>query len=265
MTDSYQITSPANILLPIVLSIPHAGTHFPEEIADAYKPEMLPPDDTDWFVDQLYHFATALGIPTLKANYSRWVIDLNRNPDSQPLYSDGRLITGLCPATDFLGNAIYKDYRTGVADEEIQRRKKLYFEPYHQQLQTLLDEVKSQFGKVLLWDCHSIRRQVATISATPFPDMILGSVDETSANKNSIEAALDSLRSTGHTVQHNHPFKGGFITRHFGKPALHQHALQLEMCKDLYMDDSETQYNESRATAMQEMLRQTLLAVAASL
>ncbi len=265
MTDVYQIISPVEILLPIVLSIPHAGIHFPEELADDYKPEILPPDDTDWFVDQLYQFGTALGIPIIKAQYSRWVIDLNRNPDSQPLYTDGRLITGLCPATDFLGTSIYKEGREAISNEEVARRKELYFEPYHQQVQTLLNEIKAQFGKVLLWDCHSIRRQVPTISATPFPDMILGSVDETSAGKNIIDTALHSLYSANHQVKHNHPFKGGFITRHFGKPSLNQHALQLEMCKDLYMDDSETNYDESRAATMQELLKQTLLQVAASL
>ena len=261
----YEIIAPQKKLLPIVLSIPHAGTHFPKEIANEYQPEMLPTDDTDWFVDDLYQFATEMGIPILKANYSRWVIDLNRHPESQPLYTDGRLITGLCPATDFLGNFIYKDERTIVATEEIERRKSQYFQLYHQRLQQVLDEVKTQFGQVLLWDCHSIRRQVLSISAAPFPDMILGSADETSASPDIIATALQSLRSASYGVSHNHPFKGGYITRHFGQPATGQQALQLEMCKDLYMDDSETKYDENRAAQMQQLLKQTLLQVAALL
>lgn len=254
----FDLTLPAEQLLPIVISVPHAGTEFPDDIRAELKPQLLPPDDTDWFVHQLYDFATALGLPLLRARYSRWVIDLNRNPDSTPLYSDGRVITGLCTATTFLGEPIYRDERPEVAPAEVARRRELYFEPYHAQLQQLLDDTRQRFGQVLLWDCHSIRREVPAIHQGPFPDLILGSADETAAAPALIQQALRQLGSGRYSLQHNSPFKGGYITRHFGQPAAGQHALQLEMSKDVYMDDAEQHYAPERAEQIRAVLRQTL-------
>jgi N-formylglutamate deformylase len=257
----FEITQPTAARLPIVISVPHAGTDFPADIWAELKPGLLPPDDTDWFVHQLYDFATELGIPIIRANYSRWVVDLNRNPDSSPLYHDGRVLTGLCTSTTFLGEPIYADERPEVAPAEVVRRRVLYFAPYHEAVQQLLDDTRAQFGRVLLWDCHSIRRAVPAIHAGPFPDLILGSADETSASAEIIGAALQQLGRGPYSLSHNTPFKGGYITRHFGRPAAQQHALQLEMSKDLYMDDAEQAYDEQRATQMRAVLRQTLLAL----
>ena len=67
--------------MPFVLSIPHRGTEFPDELKDKYVPEFQEVlDDTDWFLEKLYDFAPELGITTIYAKYSRWVIDLNREP-----------------------------------------------------------------------------------------------------------------------------------------------------------------------------------------
>lgn len=258
--NNYKITRPVTSRIPILLSIPHCGTAFPEELAQEYKAEMLPPDDTDWFVDELYNFAAKMGITTLSANYSRWVIDLNRNPDSTPLYSDGRVITGLCTTSNFLGEPIYNDERTLVNADEVERRKSLYFDPYQQKVQELLDELKAEFGNVMLWDCHSIRRLVPSIQKEAFPDLILGTAGGTSADPLLINTALKML-SANYQINHNTPFKGGYITRHFGQPADGQHALQLEMSKDLYMDDGETQYDETLALHMQGALKQCLTAM----
>ena len=257
----FDLTHPARPLLPLVISVPHAGTNFPADVRAALKPGLLPPDDTDWQVQQLYDFATGLGIPILKANYSRWVVDLNRNPDSSPLYHDGRVLTGLCTSTTFLGEPIYQDERPAVTADEVARRKALYFDPYHAALQQLLDETQARFGRVLLWDCHSIRRRVPAIHEGPFPDLILGSADETSAAPELIGLALAQLGSGPYGLSHNTPFKGGYITRHFGRPAAGQHALQLEMTKDLYLDDAEQAYAPARAAQMQTLLRQTLSAL----
>ena len=261
----FTITPPAVPRLPLVLSIPHAGTEFPDDIRAELKPELLPPDDTDWWVPQLYDFAAEVGIPVLQANYSRWVVDLNRNPDSSPLYHDGRVLTGLCTTTTFLGEPIYADERAEVAPAEVARRKALYFEPYHQALQQLLDDTRAQFGQALLWDCHSIRRHVPAIHAGAFPDLILGSADETSAAPALIQEALRQLGSGGYSLTHNTPFKGGYITRHFGQPEARLHALQLEMSKDVYLDDAERTFAPERAARMQALLRQTLLALSDTL
>jgi len=242
--------------VPIILSVPHRGSVFPDEVKDQYKPSMIKsPNDTDWFVDKLYDFAPAMGITMISANYSRWLIDLNRDPNSKPLYSDGRIITGLCPATNFLGEPIYKDERTEVELPEVKRRVELYYKPYHQRLEKLLAETKKKFGKVLLWDAHSIRQSVPSIHKEKFPDLILGDADGTSASPGLIETTLSILDHESYSVSHNHPFKGGYITRHYGKPSANQHALQLEMSKVNYMDDAEKKYDKARSDKMIALLK----------
>ena len=256
---SHQIIVPTRKRVPIVLSIPHCGTEFPEELKNEYKPELMQaPDDTDWFVQKLYDFAPAMGITIIHAVYSRWVIDVNRDPQSKPLYTDGRIITPLCPTTDFFGNRIYQDERKEVAADEVKRRTEKYYVPYHSKLKETLADLKSEFGKVLLWECHSIRQFVPTIYKDKFPDLILGDADGTSASAEISETALQLLKSAKYQVNHNHPFKGGYITRQFCNPKNKEHALQLEMTKVNYMDDSEKRYDEARAEEMRTILKKTL-------
>jgi N-formylglutamate deformylase len=175
---AFTITSPVSATVPILVSVPHCGTQFPDELRDQYNPKLIAaPDDTDWFVNTLYDFTLEMGMPMLSATYSRWVVDLNRDPESKPLYTDGRIITALCPATTFLGEPLYIDERKEVSEEEQKKRVVKYYKPYHDKLSEKLGELKSQFGKVLLWDCHSIRQLVPTIRAEKFPDLILGDAD----------------------------------------------------------------------------------------
>jgi N-formylglutamate amidohydrolase len=252
--------------IPIIVSAPHCGTIFPDELKSQYKAELIgAPDDTDWFVDQLYNFASSMGMTMITAVYSRWVIDLNRDRDSKPLYNDGRIITELCPTKTFLGKPLYVDERTKIEQAEIDRRINLYYDPYHSKIQELIDNLKSKFRTVLLWDCHSIRQVVPTIQKEKFPDLILGSADGKSAGQKLIDVALKNLSANKYSLNHNHPFKGGTITRTFGKPALNQHALQLEMSKVNYMDDTETKYDQGRADKMRELLKRTFAALAETL
>lgn len=256
MDDPFFIVEPAGKKAPIVLSSPHSGVEFPGELKTHFRAELMAqPDDTDWFVHDLYNFAPALGVTVIHAKYSRWVIDLNRDPRSKPLYTDGRIITELVPKTDFLGNEIYADGKFLPDDAEIERRLENYYRPYYQKIESLLAERIAEFGACLLWDAHSIRRYVPTIQDQPFPDLILGDNDERSARKEIIEIALNALRQGKYGVNHNSPFKGGNITRHFGRPETGVHALQLEMAKTNYMDDDELVFNEERAGEIRKVLR----------
>jgi N-formylglutamate deformylase len=243
--------------VPLIISIPHCGTAFPSEIVDHYLPSQVESvDDTDWFLQDLYNFASAMGITVIQANYSRWVIDLNRDPESAPLYNDGRIITGLTTTTDFLGDPIYKEGKE-PDQAEINRRLATYYWPYYHKITELLNARKAKFGNVVLWDAHSIRESVPTIRTEKFPEMILGNADETSADPHLIKIALAELQK-GYQVNHNNPFKGGHITRYFGNPAENIHALQLERNKILYMDDTERHFHEERANRMREILKSTL-------
>lgn len=252
----FELIRPSSREVPILLSVPHCGTDFPSELRNEFNPRLIEkPDDTDWFVHKLYDFAPAMGITIIHAVFSRWVVDLNRDPQGHPLYSDGRLITGVCPTTTFLGQPLYRDGRQSIDSNEISRRLEIYFNPYHQQLEFEIRQLKKDFGNVLLWDCHSIRQVVRSIQPNKFPDLILGDADETSASKELVKAALEVLGQGTYSLQHNHPFKGGHITRHFGRPATGVHALQLEMTKVNYMDDEETSFDPSRAGRMAELLK----------
>ncbi len=255
---NFQLSAAQGTEVPILISVPHCGIEFPDELKDQFQANLISaPDDTDWFVHQLYDFAPSMGMTLIAARYSRWVIDLNRDPQSKPLYTDGRIITALCPTTTFLGEPLYRDERKEIDQKEIDRRLEKYYWSYHQQIEENLIRLKKKFGQVLLWDCHSIRQVVPTIQQKKFPDLILGDVDGTSASPGLIETSLGVLDHGTYSVNHNHPFKGGFITRHFGKPSENVHALQLEMTKVNYMDDREMTYHAARADKMRVLLEKT--------
>jgi N-formylglutamate deformylase len=254
--EPYNIIKPTAKRVPILISVPHSGILFPGDIKDCYLPEMIEaPDDTDWFVDKLYDFAPAMGITMITAKYSRWAIDLNRNPESKPLYNDGRILTELCPTASFAGEQIYL---AGDAPDEIEiaRRVEEYYNPYYAKIEEILKELKKEFGYVLLWDAHSIRQYVPLIRKDKFPDLILGDNDETTADPTITNMVLSILLGSGLKTEHNFPFKGGQITRHFGKPEANQYALQLEMTKLNYMDDSEMEYDVDRAAKIKLMLQE---------
>lgn len=255
MSQPFYIIEPKAPLVPIILSIPHCGVEFPDEIKDTYLENQLKKlDDTDWFLQDLYSFASEMGITIIHAKYHRWVIDLNRDIKSKPLYTDGRLITGLCSTTDFMGNLIYKAAQEPT-QAEIKRRLDTYYWPYYKKIQELLDERKHQFGEVLLWDGHSIRKNVPSIQKEDFPEMILGNNDRKTASDELIDVALNALKEGPFEVSHNYPFKGGHITRYFGSKLENINALQLEMSKILYMDDNELKYNKKRAKKVQDVLK----------
>lgn len=259
--DLFDIKSPKGKRVPILISSPHSGTAFPEDIKQHYRENMIEaPEDTDWYIDKLYDFAPELGITMICANYSRWVIDLNRDPESNPLYTDGRVTTDLCPTMTFMEEPIYHDDDLPTR-KEIDRRLENYYWPYYKKVQELLDNLKSEFGKVLLWDAHSIKQYVPTIREEVFPDLILGDNNEKTASHQLINASLDVLNDSRLKVNHNDPFRGGHITRYFGKPDQHQHALQLEMTKINYMENKEREYDEERAGIIRKLLQKNFEAL----
>ena len=254
----FKIVLPKNKKIGILLSIPHCGVDFPEEIKSNYNANLITkPDDTDWFLEKLYDFASDLGITTIQAVYSRWVIDLNRTPENISLYNDGRIITSLCPTTNFNGENLYLNSSLEPDNNEIERRLKNYYLPYHQKIDSLISELKLSFDKVILWDAHSIRRRVATIQEAPFPDLILGNNDRRTAENSLINLALTNLKKSGLDVYDNQPFKGGHITRSKGNISENINALQLEMAKDLYMSNNELDYDINKAKTVKKWLEST--------
>ena len=254
-TSPYQILKPkTDKLSPILISIPHAGLDFPESIRNQFKPQAVQqPEDTDWFVDRLYEFALNKGITLIKAKYSRYVIDLNRSPDDHPLYTDGRQLTSLIPFKTFSQKVIYKEARPSLAEH--QQRLRDYYWPYYQGITEQLELLQQQFKHVLLFDAHSIKRYVPTISEEKFPSLILGNNNRRTANSLLIQAGLECLSLDNQfDISENKPFKGGHITRYFGKPDKNIHGLQLEMAQDVYMDEQNIKFAPDKAKNIQQKL-----------
>jgi N-formylglutamate deformylase len=241
--------------IPLLVSMPHVGTDIPDEIAAMLAPIALTRADTDWHLDRLYAFAEALGASTLAARWSRYVIDLNRSPEDTNLYP-GLDTTGLCPVDTFGRERLYQPGRA-PSESEVQRRLQRYWQPYHQQLRAELDRLLALHGRVLLWDAHSIASVVPRLFDGRLPDLNIGTASGTScapALEHALVAAARDQRDF--TVAVNDRFKGGYITRQYGQPGRHIHALQLEMCQYLYMDEAAPfDYRPDRATQVLPVLR----------
>lgn len=261
LSASYNIQRPIVAAVPIVLSVPHAGTELPPEIAAALRPEIraeLP--DTDWLVPELYNFCLDMGIVMISAKLSRYVIDLNRPVTGPALYQDQRRQTDAVPLSSFSGEHLYLVNREPDAVER-QRRIDLYYEPYHKALAQLIFEAKQSFGKVLLFDAHSIRRVVPSLAAEPFADLIVGDRDGTSSASSLSQCLISNLASSGLTVSYNQPFKGGQITRAYGRPNQGVHALQLEMSQDIYLSQDGRKLDPLRTGLLRPILQKSLRAL----
>ena len=256
---------PGRATLPIVISSPHSGTEIPADIEATMNADVARAKaDTDWFVHELYDFAPALGITMIHARCSRFVVDLNRDPEGAKLYRDGRKETGLVPVKTFGMAPIYRSEEPG--HDEIQRRVAAYYTPYHAAIRALLDELRKTHRHVLLWDAHSIKRYVPSVRPEPFADVILGNQHGKTAAAALIDETLAVLgNGTDFDVSHNVPFMGGYITRSFGDPSSGVHALQLEMAQDLYMDEAAGSRDSARQARVRIVLERTLTALAATL
>ena len=163
---------------PLVLSLPHVGTTIPDALKSRYTERALQVEDTDWHLERLYDFAKQLGASIIVPRISRYVIDLNRPPDDTPMYP-GASNTELCPTRFFNGDSLYVEGRAPDASE-VNRRRTVYWQPYHDALRAELERVRTQFGYALLWDGHSIRSEIPWLFDGKLPDLNLGTASGTS-------------------------------------------------------------------------------------
>ena len=244
---------------PLLISMPHAGTALPAEIAQALTDEAHQVPDTDWHLPRLYEGAQSLGASVLVATYSRYVVDLNRPPNGESLYP-GQSVTGLCPVDSFADTPLYRDGRTAIEPAEVERRRSAYWQPYHAQLRAELERLLALHGKVVLWDAHSIRSVLPRFFAGKLPDLNLGTADGVSCDLAWAQQLLQlAQQAPGHTAVLNGRFKGGYITRHYGEPARGIHAVQLEMTQCSYMQEAlPFDYLPERAARIQPTVQQLL-------
>lgn len=245
--------------LPLLVSMPHVGTHVPPEIAARFTPAARPLPDTDWHVDRLYDFLDDLDATVIAATHSRYVVDLNRPPDNRPLYP-GASNTGLCPVSTFDDEPIYAEGEPDAA--EIDERRKTYWRPYHERLSAALEALRTRHGVVVLWDAHSIRSRVPRFFDGRLPDLNIGTADGASAAPaltERIAAAAAEISDYSSIV--NGRFKGGYITRAYGAPKTGAHAVQLELSQITYMDeDPPYGFRDDLAARVRPVLRRLLTA-----
>ena len=247
---------------PLLVSLPHDGIALPEELATRMTPEARGVPDTDWFVGRLYDFARHLGASLLVPVNSRYVIDLNRPPDDLSLYP-GQNTTGLCPVQRFDGEPVYLPGQEPSA-EEVAARIERYWRPYHEALAGELARLRAAHGRAVLWEGHSIRSTVPFLFEGRLPDFNLGTAAGAScspARQARIEAVLAAQGD--YTWVANGRFKGGYITRHHGRPGEGVDAVQLELAQSTYMDESTGRYQPARAAEVQAVLARLLEAALA--
>lgn len=245
--------------LPLLISVPHDGTHVPQAIAARLTDAARRVPDTDWHIARLYGFAREMGASMIVPGHSRYVIDLNRGEDDVSLYP-GQNTTGLCPLLRFSGDPVYLP--GAEPDEaEVRERVETYWRPYHDALREELQRLLREHGRALLWEGHSIRGELPFLFEGRLPDLNVGTAGGASCSaavRARLDAALAAQGDFDFVV--NGRFKGGHITRHYGDPAGGIDAVQLELSQRIYMDEDSMAWDDARAARVQPVLASLLRA-----
>jgi formiminoglutamase len=250
---------------PLIVSMPHTGTEIPREIEARLVSPWLGRKDADWHIEKLYDFAPPLGATVIRTAMSRTVIDCNRDPSGRSLYP-GHATTGLCPATSFDGEPLYRDDPPDA--DEIAGRRRRWFDPYHVAIESEIARLRSRHARVVLFDAHAIRSRIPRLFDGELPHLNIGTNSGASCDP-ALALAVESASFLGKFSRvTDGRFKGGWTTRNCGKPEGGVHAVQLELACRGYMDEPETvspdnwptPFREERAAAMRAVLRRILAA-----
>jgi formiminoglutamase len=245
---------------PLVVSFPHTGTEIPAEIEANLVSPWLARKDADYWVDVLYDFAHEMGATTIRTSMSRTVIDMNRDPSGATLYP-GQLTTPLCPLDCFDGEHLYKQ-RSEPDDAEITRRRELYFDPYHVALTFELERLRARHDRVVLYDAHSIRSRVPRLFEGELPQFNIGTNNGATCDP-ALTAAVEKIcAASSFTSVTNGRFRGGWITRHYGRPKNGIHAMQMELAMRGYLHEPKERLNEHNWPATLEDAHAATLRVA---
>ena len=242
---------------PVILGMPHVGTNIPEELARRLNNVGRAVADTDWWIDRLYD-GLLPGASVVKATFSRYVIDANRDPSGASLYP-GQNTTGVCPPVTFDDVPIYRDGEE-PDDDEIAERVGKYHSPYHGALREQIERVKARHGIAVLYDCHSIRSHIPYLFDGQLPVFNIGSNDGKTCAA-SIEQAVVSVCAGAADFDYalNGRFKGGWTTRRYGQPARNVHAIQMELGQRAYMEEQPPwPYRDDRAATVRPYLQDLL-------
>tara|TARA_R110001583_G_scaffold113010_2_gene263336 strand:- start:6087 stop:6917 length:831 start_codon:yes stop_codon:yes gene_type:complete len=241
---------------PLLISMPHCGLNLTATVKKALteKAKCLP--DTDWYIPEIYGNLAECGVSVISANYSRYVIDLNRSYDDEALYTTKT--TGLFPeilfdeSPIFLPDKIPSDTHRSLCKTQI-------WLPYHQQIERELARIKAKYGFAIVLDAHSIAAEVPMLFEGVLSDFNWGTNAGASCHPALLNSAQACLSSDYNQIA-NGRFKGGYITRRFGQPHIGIHAIQLELSQATYLNNDlakQQQYvlDEKKLPVIQKQLR----------
>jgi len=250
----HEVVAPARQTLPLVFASPHSGTNYPPDFLAASRLDrMTLRRSEDSFVDEIFQAAPGLGAPLIRALFPRAYVDPNREPfeldpamfeDELPSYVNTRsprVAAGLGTIARVVANGA-DIYRGKLSVSEALERIRTYYWPYHEALRDLVEATRAAFGYCVLIDCHSMPSIGGPVDRDPGAqrvDFVLGDCHGTACGPEVTETAAAELRRLGYHVARNAPYSGGFVTRHYGRPAESVHALQIEINRALYMDEGE--------------------------
>ncbi|SBS33679.1 N-formylglutamate amidohydrolase [Marinomonas aquimarina] len=246
---------------PLLVSMPHSGLSLTDEVAAGLTEAGQGLPDTDWYIPELYNGLAERKVSCIAANYSRYVIDLNRPYDDKPLYQTKT--TGLFPEVLFTEAPLFKTAKTPSAEHR-QWCKDNIWTPYHHTIEQELARLKAKFGYAILFDAHSIPAQVPMLFDGTLPDFNWGTNDGKSCASALLEAVSEVIDKRYSQVC-NGRFKGGYITRHFGQPEQGIHAIQLELSQATYLDSERADYqlDQQKLPLIRAQLQQVIEAVLA--
>lgn len=240
---------------PLIVSLPHVGTWIPDALRPRYVERAFDLEDTDWHLERLYGFVRDLGASLIVPRASRYVVDLNRPPENTPMYP-GANNTELCPTRFFSGDPLYREGEAPGA-AEIRQRVVTWWRPYHDALAGELQRLRAEHGHAVLFDGHSIKAELPWLFEGRLRDLNLGTASGQScapALRDALAGVLAAQQDYSHVVDGR--FKGGYITRHYGRPGEGVHTVQMEMALSCYMrDERPFDYDEARAARAQAVLR----------
>jgi formiminoglutamase len=210
---------------PLILAFPHGGTEIPDDLLPAFRSRWWATRDADWHIRALYDgLADATIIST---DISRSVIDCNRDPSGASLYP-GQATTGLCPVETFDGDPLYRD---GETPNVVARRA--WFDPYHAAIEAETTRLRARHDRVVLYDCHSIRSRVPRLFDGELPELNVGTDNGATCGSGLSDAVMAACDGRGHVL--NGRFRGGWTTRHYGRPEQGVHAIQMEIAMRAYL------------------------------
>jgi N-formylglutamate deformylase len=239
---------------PVILGLPHTGTEVPSDIHARLNDRGRRLTDTDWHIHCLYDGLLA-DATTVRATFHRYVIDANRDPTGKSLYP-GQNTTGLVPLTDFDNQPLWQEGEE-PSETDIAARLAAFHRPYHDALAAEIARVRAEHGVAILYDCHSIRSHCPFLFEGRLPDFNIGTNDGLSCAPEIETAARDICAAApGYTSVVNGRFKGGWTTRHYGRPVDGVHAIQMELTQSTHLDTEAPPfaYSPEKAERLREHL-----------